>query len=213
MLEKTLESPLDSEEIKPVSLNGNQSWIFIGRTDAEAETLATWCKELTHWKRSWCWERLKAGGEGDDRGWDGWKASLTWWTWVWASSGSWWWTEKTCAAVHEVAKSRTQLSDWTELNWHVELFWLTLKCENKLVFLQKCIGLEVLLVYLLLQSMWQHCMSFLCLLMRHSDINFIFLLMSFFVFGSYKMLGTWSEYGSPFSFTSKRMYVALKIHL
>ena len=59
-----------------------------------ANTLATWCKELTHLKRPWCWERLKAGGEGDDRGWDGWMASLTQWTWVWVSSGSWWWTGK-----------------------------------------------------------------------------------------------------------------------
>ena len=50
--------------------------------------------EMTYWKRPWCWERLKAGGEGDDRGWDGWMASLTWWTWVWASSRSWWWTGK-----------------------------------------------------------------------------------------------------------------------
>ena len=58
-----------------------------------SNTLATWCKELTHWKRLWCWERLKAG-EGDDRGWDGWMALRTWWTWVWASSGSWWWTGK-----------------------------------------------------------------------------------------------------------------------
>ena len=55
-------------------------------------TLATWCEELTHWKIPQCWERLKAGGERDDRGWDGWMASLTWWTWVWASSGNWWWT-------------------------------------------------------------------------------------------------------------------------
>ena len=54
--------------------------------------LATSCKELTHWRRPWCWERLKAGGEGDDREWDGWMVPLTWWTWVWASSGSWWWT-------------------------------------------------------------------------------------------------------------------------
>ena len=57
-------------------------------------TLTTWCEELTHWKRPWCWERLKAGGEGDDRGWDGWMASPTWWTWVWASSRSRWWTGK-----------------------------------------------------------------------------------------------------------------------
>ena len=57
-----------------------------------SNTLATWCKELTHWKRPWCWERLRAGGEGDDRGWDGWMASLTWWTWVWVDFGSWWLT-------------------------------------------------------------------------------------------------------------------------
>ena len=57
-------------------------------------TLATWWEELTSWKRPWCWERLKAGWEGDDRGWDGWMASLTEWTWVWASSGSCWWKEK-----------------------------------------------------------------------------------------------------------------------
>ena len=79
VLEKTLESPLDWKEIKPVHPKGNQSWIFIGRTDAEAETpiLATWCEDRTHWKRLWCWERLKAGGEGDDRGWDDWMVSLT----------------------------------------------------------------------------------------------------------------------------------------
>ena len=50
------------------------------------------CEELTHWKRLWCWEGLAVGGEGDDRGWDGWMASLTRWTWVWVNSGSWWCT-------------------------------------------------------------------------------------------------------------------------
>ena len=59
-----------------------------------SNTLATSCEELTHLKRPWCWERLRAGGEGNDRGWDGWVASLTWWTQVWVSSGSWWWTGK-----------------------------------------------------------------------------------------------------------------------
>ena len=54
--------------------------------------LATSCEELTHWKSLWCWEGLGAEGEGDNRGWDGWMASLTWWTWVWVNSGSWWWT-------------------------------------------------------------------------------------------------------------------------
>ena len=68
VLEKTLESPLDSKEINSVHPKRDQSWIFIGRTDAEANTLATWCEELTHLKRSWCWERLKVGGEGDGRG-------------------------------------------------------------------------------------------------------------------------------------------------
>ena len=54
----------------------------------------TWCEELTHLKRSWCWERLRAGGEGDDTGWDGWMASPIQWTQVWVNSGSWWWTER-----------------------------------------------------------------------------------------------------------------------
>ena len=84
--EKILESPLNCKEIQPVNPKGNQSWIFIGRTDTEAETAILW-EELTHWTRPWCWERLKAGGEGDDRGRDGWMASLTQWTWVWASLG------------------------------------------------------------------------------------------------------------------------------
>ena len=175
VLEKTLESPLDNK-IKPVNPKGNQAWIFIGRTDAEAEapmlwppdgkswligkdpdagkywrleeqgatedetvgwhhqlnehefeqapgdgegqgslacyspwgckeldtteqlnwlidwcwssnTLATWCEELTHWKRPWCWKRLRVGGEGENRGWDSLMASPTQWTWVWANSG------------------------------------------------------------------------------------------------------------------------------
>ena len=96
MLEKTLESPLDWKEIQPVHPKGNQSWIFLWRTDAEAENPILWPRDgkLTHWKRPWCWERFKAGGEGDNRGWDSWIASPTRWTWVWASSGSWWWTGK-----------------------------------------------------------------------------------------------------------------------
>ena len=63
-------------------------------------------------EKTWCWERLKAGGEGDDRGWDGWMTSLTQWTWVWANSGRWWGQEAWCAAVHGVTKSWTQLSNW-----------------------------------------------------------------------------------------------------
>ena len=79
-----------------------------------SNTLATWCEELTHWKRSWCWERLKAG-EGDDRGWDGWMASQTLWAWVWASSGSWYWTEKP-GMVQSMGSQRVGHNWATELN-------------------------------------------------------------------------------------------------
>ena len=77
--------------------------------------LATWCEELTHFKRPWCWERLNAG-EGEDRGWAGWMASLTWWTWVAASSGSWWWTGR--PGMLKFMGSQKDGHDWaTELNW------------------------------------------------------------------------------------------------
>ena len=116
VLEKTLESSLDCKEIQPVKPKVNQSWIFFGRTDAEAETpvlrppnVKNW-----HWKRPWSWERLRVGGEGDDRGWDGWMASPTQWTWVWVNSGNWWWTGKPVhAAVYGVPKSQAWLSNLT----------------------------------------------------------------------------------------------------
>ena len=79
--------------------------------------LQYWCKKLTHLKRPWCWERLKAGGERDDRGWDGWMASPTQWVWIWVNSKSWMDREAWRAAVYGVAKSWTRLSTWTELNW------------------------------------------------------------------------------------------------
>ena len=118
MLEKTLESPLDSKETQPVHPKGNQSWIFIGRTDGEAETntLATWCKELTYLKRPWCWERLKAGGAGDDRGWDSWMTSPTQWTWVWVNSRSWWWTGRP-GVLQSMGLQRVGHDLATELNW------------------------------------------------------------------------------------------------
>ena len=81
-----------------------------------SNTLATWCKELTPWKRPWCWERLKAGGEGVNRRWDGWMASLTRWTWVCASFVSWWWTRKP-GELRFMGSQRVG-HDWaTELNW------------------------------------------------------------------------------------------------
>ena len=78
--------------------------------------MATWCEELTHLKRPWCWERLRAGGEGDDRGRDGWMASLTQWTWVWVDSRSWWWTGR--PGVLRFMGSQRIGHNWaTELNW------------------------------------------------------------------------------------------------
>ena len=71
--------------------------------------------KLTHWKRPWCWERLKVGTEGVDRGWDGWMASLTWWTWVWVNSELVMDRESWHPTVYGVAKSWTRLSHWTEL--------------------------------------------------------------------------------------------------
>ena len=115
---RRLLSLLDSKESQPVNSKGKQSWIFSGRTDAEPETpitLATWCEELTHCKRPWCWERLKAGGDGDDRGWDGWMSSATQWTWVWASPGSW---RTGKPGVLQSMGSQRVRHDWaTELNW------------------------------------------------------------------------------------------------
>ena len=79
-------------------------------------TLATWCKEETHLKRPWCWERLKVGGEGDGRGWDGWMVSPTQWIWVWINSRSWWWTGRP-SVLWSMGLQRVR-HDWvTELNW------------------------------------------------------------------------------------------------
>ena len=120
LLEKTLESPLDGKEIKPVTPKGNKSCICFGRTDAEAET------PLLPDAKNWLTgkdpdERLKAGGEGDDRGWDGWMASPTQWRWVCVNSGSWWWTGKpgvlqSMGSQRVVHKWATEMN-WTELNW------------------------------------------------------------------------------------------------
>ena len=118
LFEKTLESPLDCKEIQPVHpkrksvLNvhwKDQCWSW------NSNPLAIWCEELTQLKRPWCWAGLKAGGEGDDRGWDGWMVSLTQWTWVWVNSRSWWWTGR--PGVLLSMGSQRVGHDWvTELN-------------------------------------------------------------------------------------------------
>ena len=92
VFEKTLESPLDCQEMQPIHPK-RKSVLGVHRKDWcwswNSSILAIWCEELIRWKRLWCWERLKAGGEGDDKGWDGWMAPPTQWT-VWVGSGSWW---------------------------------------------------------------------------------------------------------------------------
>ena len=121
------EISLDCKEIKPVHPKGNQSWIFIGRIDAGAEAPILWPPDWKewligvthHWKIPWCWERLKVGEEGDNRGWDGWMASPTQWTWVWLNSGSWWWTGRP-GVLQSMGWPRIRL-DWTELNWGTKI--------------------------------------------------------------------------------------------
>ena len=104
--------------------------------DWNCNTLATSCKELTHWKRLWCWEGLRAGGEGDDKRWDGWMASLTRCTWVWVNSGSWWWAGR--PGVLWFRGSQRVRHDWaTELDWTdcgLAWEWETTRSFNLRVF-------------------------------------------------------------------------------
>ena len=122
VLEKTLESPLDCKEIQPVHSEGDQSWVFTGRTDAIAETPILWPLHAKSWKRPWYWEGLGAGGEGNDRGWDGGMASPTWWTWIWVNSRSWWWTGRPGVL-------RFMGSPRVRHNWVNELNWTDKTCE------------------------------------------------------------------------------------
>ena len=118
VLEKTLESPLDCKEIQPVHTKGDQPWVFFGRNDAKAENPVLWPPhaELSHWKRPWCWEGLGAGGEGDNRGWDGWMASPTQWMWVWVNFRSWLRTGR--PGMLRFMGLQGVGHDWvTELNW------------------------------------------------------------------------------------------------
>ena len=123
VLEKTLESPLDCKEIKPVNFKGNQSWIFIRRTDAEVEAPVLWPSDAKNWLlgkdpdagKDWRQEKGMTG-------WDGWMASLPQWTWVWVNSGSWWWTGRH-GMLQSMGLQRVR-HDWgTELNTFFSFFW------------------------------------------------------------------------------------------
>ena len=126
---------LSAEELMVLNCSvGEDSWESLGSSQSilrrsvlgvhwkdgcwswNSNTLATWCEELTHLKRPWCWVRLRAGGKGIDRGWDGWMASLTQWTWVWVDSGGWWWTGR--AGLLRFMGSQRVRHDWAnELKW------------------------------------------------------------------------------------------------
>ena len=120
VLENSLESPLGFK-IKPVNPKGNQPWIYWKDWCWSFNTLATWWEELTHWKIFWCWERLKAGGEEDERGWDGWMASPTGWTWVSAIFRSWWWIREP-GMLQSMGLQGVGHFWATELNWKVNYF-------------------------------------------------------------------------------------------
>ena len=126
VLEKTLESSLDCKKIQPVNPKGSKSWIFIWRTNAEAPIL--WSPDMKNWLtgKDWCWERLKAGGEGKDRGWDDWMSSLTQWTWVWAISRSWWWTRKP-GFLQSMGSQRVRH------NWVTVLNWMPMMTKNRCI--------------------------------------------------------------------------------
>ena len=112
VLEKTLESPLDCKEIKLVNPKGNQSWIFIGRTDTEAEAPTLWPPDakIDSLEKILMVEKIEVGGKGDDREWDGWMTSPSQWTWVWASSRRWWRTGKP-GVLHSKGSQRVG-HDW-----------------------------------------------------------------------------------------------------
>ena len=119
VLEKTLESPLDCKEIQPVHPKGDQSWVFIGRTDVEAETPTLWPPDVKSWL---IWKDPDAGKDwgqeekGTRQRWDDWIASPTQWTWVWVNSRSWWWTGRPGVLQSMGLQSQTWLNQ-TELNW------------------------------------------------------------------------------------------------
>ena len=119
VLEKTLENPLDCKEIQLVHPKGDQSWVFIGRLmlKLKLQYFGHLMWRADSFEKTWCWERLRAGGEGYGRGRDGWMASPTQWTWVWVNYRSWWSTGRPGVLQSMGSQSQTRLSDWTELNW------------------------------------------------------------------------------------------------
>ena len=155
VLDKTLlKSLLDCKEIKPV----NQSWIFIGRTDVKTEAPILWPPDAKNWlirKDPDAGKDWKQEEKGTIEGWDSWMASPTWWTWVWASSGSWWWTGR--PGVLQFMGSQRVGHDWaTELNWHSQ------RLQHSQWGRSWCFP-GILLLFLWSSGYWQFDLWFLCL--------------------------------------------------
>ena len=136
--------------------NHVSTWLEAGNPN----TVATWREELTLWKRPWCWERLKAGGGEDNRGWDGWMASPTQWTWVWVNSGSWWWTGKP-GMLQSMGSQRVR-NDWaTEWNW-TEFY-------NISFYLQSYLYLSIFLLLLSIMHLLIPHLLYCCLLSNNPN--------------------------------------------
>ena len=110
--------------LKEINLNFHWKDWYLGWS---FNTLATWCKELTRWTKSWCWEKLKAG-EGGDRGWDGWMASPMQWTWVWVNSESWWWTGR--PVMLQSTGSQRVGHNWSDFSTHTHYKVSRRKCKT-----------------------------------------------------------------------------------
>ena len=145
-----------------VPWSGSKDWCW----SSSSNPLATWCEELTHWKRPWCWERLKAEREGGrKRGWDGWMTLQTWWTWVWANLGRWWRTGKP-----GITKSQTGVSNWTTTNIPFTLTWMRVFSMNGCGILSSVFSLSIeMIVWFLsfLLLVWYAIFLDLCILKHH----------------------------------------------
>ena len=149
VLEKTLESPLDTRRsnqsiLKEISPGCSLEGLML---KLKLQYFGTWCEELTHLKRPWCWERLRAGGEGNNGGWDDCMASPTQWTWVWVDSRSWWWTRRP-GMLQFIGLQRVG-HDWaTELKWTVLYFLRPPISGFLLCFHLFCFVLESFILFL-----------------------------------------------------------------